>query len=66
MTSCEKKSKAVENPKACRRAKPSQLGEGHDDFDSYRDAYFTHPAPEARFRFRSAFGATLYLKTSLS
>ena len=24
------------------------------DFDSYRDAYFTHPAPEARFRFRSA------------
>ena len=32
------------------------------DFDSYRKAYFTDPAPEPRFRFRDSFGATLYFE----
>ena len=32
------------------------------DFDAYRNAYFARPEPKARFRFRNAFGVTLYFE----
>lgn len=32
------------------------------DFDRYHKAYFVHPPPEPRFRFRGSFGATLYFQ----
>jgi hypothetical protein len=32
------------------------------DFDEYRRAYFVDPAPKPRFRFKNAFGATLYFE----
>lgn len=30
------------------------------DYESYRQAYFTDPPPEPRFRFRGSFGVTLF------
>ena len=32
------------------------------DYQSYRNAYFPHPAPRARFRFKSEFATTLYFE----
>jgi catechol 2,3-dioxygenase-like lactoylglutathione lyase family enzyme len=30
------------------------------DYETYKKKYFIHPAPEPRFRFSGAFGATLF------
>jgi uncharacterized glyoxalase superfamily protein PhnB len=30
------------------------------DFEAYRKAYFVHPTPKQRFRFKGSFGVTLY------
>ncbi len=30
------------------------------DYETYRRAYFRHPPPEPRFRFRGSFAVTLY------
>jgi len=32
------------------------------DYEAYQNAYFTHPKPEPRFRFRGSFGVTLYFE----
>jgi hypothetical protein len=32
------------------------------DFDSYREKFFTRPAPEPRFQFRGLHGTTLYFE----
>jgi hypothetical protein len=32
------------------------------DFDAYRKAFFVEPAPHQRFRFKSAFGTTVYFE----
>ena len=32
------------------------------DYEAYRSAYFTDPAPEPRYRFSGSFGVTLYFE----
>jgi hypothetical protein len=32
------------------------------NYEEYRDAYFTDPMPEPRYRFRGSFGVTLYFE----